>query len=323
MPLKIRCPKCQKALVVPLELAGKRGKCPACCESFSITPSQVSNVPAEAHDPSLLAAKHGPRVADQVQIVASLNTPLLSVPSVANEATPPALMQPASTTPIEVSPYSTTSYGTGPIPPAGWPVFPSVLTLPPTVVSNAQPILTPRVAPNQGTISRKSWLWPASPKRRRFLGLGLGAVIVGSLLLLLTSHNRREQADRRRTPPPNSAPPPSRVPPISQPNANDPVIELEPTPSNSANPDDTLPADKFDPIVTLALRPTSNFYPERGFKEYGFGAPQDAVEQISPIVGRHRTIVGDTDWLVNKEGTLLLFLQRRKRTRRDHTQLQG
>jgi len=69
MPLKIHCPKCQKALDVPLELAGRRGKCPACRESFSITPSQVSNVPPETHDPSLLVLEL--QLPDQARIEAS------------------------------------------------------------------------------------------------------------------------------------------------------------------------------------------------------------------------------------------------------------
>ncbi len=42
MPLKLRCPQCQKSLTVPDQLAGRTGKCPGCGASFRI-PSSVTS----------------------------------------------------------------------------------------------------------------------------------------------------------------------------------------------------------------------------------------------------------------------------------------
>lgn len=55
MPLTIRCPHCQKTLVVPLELAGRKGRCPDCRQSFPIVASQVKNVPVLEHKPAAIA----------------------------------------------------------------------------------------------------------------------------------------------------------------------------------------------------------------------------------------------------------------------------
>ena len=53
MPLKIRCPNCQKSLTVDDRLAGRAGKCPACSATFTV-PS-LSQPPLQAMSPAVRA----------------------------------------------------------------------------------------------------------------------------------------------------------------------------------------------------------------------------------------------------------------------------